>query len=300
MSDTDWHLEPDFGKDEAPRPIGARPSSPAKDILARLFFSLPSWALALIVLAVLGAATVAGYATGNYLREHEAKLREPFGVIQGALLGVVGLILAFGLTLAVGRYEDRRAATVIEANAIGTTYLRAQLIAEPARTRSLELLREYTDRALQISREVPNSHGMRQTTAAEGVLQRRLWRVAGQAITAAPLASAPRLYVDSLNATIDSQSARLSSLNNRVPGAVLALEVFGAAAAVGLLALHISILGRGVVAMLAATALVLLLLLVTFDLDRPTRGIITVPSTPLASLRASMALPPAAEGPTHP
>jgi len=256
--------------------------------------------VALIVLAVLGAATVAGYATGHYLREHEARLREPFGVIQAALLGVVGLILAFGLTLAVGRYEDRRAATVTEANAIGTTYLRAQLIAEPARTRSLGLLREYTDRALQVSREIPNSSGMRRTTAAEGVLQRRLWRVAGQAIASAPLASAPRLYVDSLNATIDSQSARLSALTNRVPGAVLALEVFGAAAAVGLLALHISILGRGVVPMLAATALVLLLLLVTFDLDRPTRGIITVPSTPLASLRASMALPPAAEAPNHP
>jgi len=256
--------------------------------------------VALIVLAVLGAATVAGYATGHYLREHEARLREPFGVIQAALLGVVGLILAFGLTLAVGRYEDRRAATVTEANAIGTTYLRAQLIAEPARTRSLGLLREYTDRALQVSREIPNSSGMRRTTAAEGVLQRRLWRVAGQAIASAPLASAPRLYVDSLNATIDSQSARLSALTNRVPGAVLALEVFGAAAAVGLLALHISVLGRGVVPMLAATALVLLLLLVTFDLDRPTRGIITVPSTPLASLRASMALPPAAEAPNHP
>lgn len=256
--------------------------------------------MALIVLAVLGAATVAGYATGHYLREHEARLREPFGVIQAALLGVVGLILAFGLTLAVGRYEDRRAATVTEANAIGTTYLRAQLIAEPARTRSLGLLREYTDRALQVSREIPNSSGIRRTTAAEGVLQRRLWRVAGQAIASAPLASAPRLYVDSLNATIDSQSARLSALTNRVPGAVLALEVFGAAAAVGLLALHISVLGRGVVPMLAATALVLLLLLVTFDLDRPTRGIITVPSTPLASLRASMALPPAAEAPNHP
>src|SRR5207248_11309600 len=100
-------------------------------------------------------------------------------------------------------------------NAIGTTYLRAQLIAEPARRSSLELLRNYTDAALQISREIPNSPGMHRSTAAEGVLQRRLWRVAGQAITAAPLASAPRLYVDSLNATIDAQSARLSSLNNR-------------------------------------------------------------------------------------
>lgn len=259
-----------------------------------MFFSLPSWAVALIVLVIVGAVTAVGYALGRYLRVHEAKLREPFGVLQGALLGLVGLILAFGLTLAVGRYENRRAASVDEANAIGTSYLRAQLIGEPARTRSLALLREYTDRALQISKEVPNSDGMRRTTAAQGALQRRLWRLAGQALGAAPLASAERLYVDSLNTTFDDQNSRLASLNNRVPGAVLALEVFGAAVALGLLALHISLLGRGLVAMSAATVLVTLLLLVTFDLDRPTRGLIKVPSTSLASVRASMALPPAA------
>src|SRR5215207_6075170 len=177
-----------------------------------MFFSLSSWALALVILTFVGAATAGGYAAGYYLREHEAKVREPFGVLQGALLGVVGLILAFGLSLAVGRYESRRAA-------IGTTYLRAQLIAEPARSRSLELLRRYADLALRVSSEVPGSPRMRRTTAAEGVVQRRLWAVAGQAIDDAPLASAPRLYVDSLNATIDAQDARLAALNNRVPGA---------------------------------------------------------------------------------
>src|SRR5215211_3187358 len=265
-----------------------------------MFFSLPSWAVALILFGVIGAATIAGYATGNYLREHEAKLREPFGVLQAALLGVVGLILAFGLTLAVGRYEDRRATLVTEANAIGTTYLRAQLVAEPQRSRSLELLRRYTDLALQVSREVPNSSGMRRTTAAEGVLQRRLWRLAGEATNAAPVATAPRLYVETLNETIDAQEARLSALNNRVPGAVLALEVFGAAAAFGLLALHIAVLGRGLFPTIAAAGLVTLLLLETFDLDRPTRGMITVPATPLVALRASMELPPAAQAPTHP
>lgn len=265
-----------------------------------MFFSLPSWAVALIIFGLVGAVTAAGYACGRYLREHQAKLREPFGVLQAALLGVVGLILAFGLTLAVGRYEDRRAATVTEANAIGTTYLRGQLLAEPVRGRSLELLRRYTDLALQISREVPASDGMRRTTAAEEAVQRRLWALAGEATDGAPLATAPRLYVDSLNTTIDSQEARLSALTNRVPSAVLALEVFGAAAALGLLALHISVLGRGLFAMLAATVIVTLLLLVTFDLDRPTRGLIKVPSTPLASVRASMALPPAAQAPSQP
>src|SRR5436190_14293296 len=126
-----------------------------------MFFSLPSWAVALLIFALIGAVTAVGYATGHYLRGHEARLREPFGVLQAALLGVVGLILAFGLTLAVGRYEARRAATVTEANAIGTTYLRAQLIAEPARSRSIDLLRRYTTLAVEISGEVPNSEGMR-------------------------------------------------------------------------------------------------------------------------------------------
>jgi hypothetical protein len=263
------------------------------------FFSLPTWAVGLLLLAVIGTGTAVGYRGGRYLRSHHETLKEPFGVLQGAFLGIVGLLLAFGLSLALGRYEDRRAATVTEANAIGTSYLRAQLIAEPARRNSLDLLRRYTDSALQISREVPNSEGMRRTTAREGVLQRRLWRLAGQAMDAAPLASAERLYVDSLNATFDAQSARLSALTNRVPDEVLALEVFAAATAVGVLALHISVLGRGLLAMMAASILVTLLLLVTFDLDRPTRGLITVPSTPLLSVRGSMVPPPAAQGPAR-
>ncbi len=262
-----------------------------------MFFSLASWQLALLTLVVIVAATLAGYLSGRYLRQHQAALREPFGVLQAALLGLVALILAFGLSLALERYEDRRSASVDEANAIGTTYLRAQLIPEPARSRSIVLLRHYTDLALRISHEVPGSAGMRRTTGAEDVVQRRLWSEAGLAISTAPVASAPRLYVESLNATIDAQSTRLSALNNRVPGAVLGVEVIGAAVALGLLALHLSLLGRGVVAMLAAAAMVTLLLLVTFDLDRPTRGLIKVPATPLQDVRASMVLPPAAAPP---
>ncbi len=274
-----------------------RISGPHRREEALFFFSLSSWQLALLILVVIASATIAGHFGGKRLGEDTDTLREPFGVLQAALLGVVGLILAFGLSLAVGRYEDRRAATVAEANAIGTTYLRAQLIAEPARSASLDLLRRYTSLAVTVSDEVPNSSQMQRTTAGEGLIQRRLWRLAGQALARAPLASAPRLYVDSLNSTFDQQSVRLSSLNNRVPGAVLGLEVIGAAAALGLLAMHISILGRGLVAMLVAAALVTLLLLVTFDLDRPTRGLIKVPATPLEEVRASMALPPAATGP---
>jgi len=259
-----------------------------------VFFSLPSWAVALIIFAVVGGACLAGTIAGRYLRRHTDALREPIGVLQGALLGVVGLILAFGLSLAVGRYENRRAAVVDDANTIGTTYLRAQMLAEPERSESLGLLRRYTDLAIRLSGDVPGSDGLKRTTAEQSELQRRLWRLAGQSVAGAPTETAPRLYVETLNEMIDQQTVRVAGLNNRVPGAVLGLEVIGAAVVVGLLALYISVLGRGLLAAVAAAVLVTLLLLVTLDLDRPTRGLITVPATPLESLRASMELPPAA------
>jgi hypothetical protein len=98
----------------------------------------------------------------------------------------------------------------------------------------------------------------------------------------------------------DMQGVRIAALNNRVPGAVLTLEVLGASVALGLLALYLSILGRGVVTVLLAAGLITTLLLVTFDLDRPTRGLIRIPTGALVSVRASMNLPPAASAPHRP
>jgi hypothetical protein len=248
---------------------------------------------------VLGATGV-GVLLGRLHRHRTETLREPFAVLQAALLGFVGLILAFGLALAVGRYEARRAAVVQDANAIGTTYLRAQLLAEPVRTRSLERLVRYTDTSIRLSKSVPGSAAARRAAADGQRLQRELWGLAGEAIAAAPNASAPRLYVETLNEMIDMQTVRVSGLNNRVPSPVLGLELAGAALALGLLAFYLSLLGRGLFTVLSAAALVSLLLLVTFDLDRPTRGLIRVPSTPLTQLRASMILPPAAPAPSSP
>ena len=102
-----------------------------------MFFRLSTWELWLIIAGVVLGFVALGYLVGRALRLQAETLREPVGIVQGAFFALVGLILAFGLSLAVGRYEDRRAAVVSEANAIGTTYLRGQLLAEPVRTRSL-------------------------------------------------------------------------------------------------------------------------------------------------------------------
>ena len=124
---------------------------------------------------------------------------------------------------------------------------------------------------------------------ASGRIQRQLWALAGESLNKNPTGSAPRLYVDSLNEMFDSQSSRIYSLGNRIPTPVLVLEIAGAAIALAILALHLGALGgRGVFTVMIAAGLVAVILLVTFDLDRPTRGLIRVPVGPLINVRAGM------------
>jgi hypothetical protein len=164
----------------------------------------------------------------------------------------------------------------------------------------MDLLVRYTRTAIRLSDHVPGSADARASAAAEEQLQRALWGLAGEALDVAPTASAPRLYVESLNEMIDAENTRIAALANRVPTAVLVLELVGSAVALGLLAAYLAFSGRGVIAVVLASLLVTFLLLVTADLDRPTRGMIRVPDTVLTDELESMAQPPAAAAPRSP
>jgi hypothetical protein len=270
-----------------------------------LFFGLNTWLLVLLIAAIMLLATAAGLVFGRVIaRKAEERgdgdsLREHFGVLQGALIGFMGLVLAFGLSLAVTRYENRRADVVTEANAIGTTYLRAQTLAEPVRTESLALLRHFTASSIAITETVPGSDAQRRQRATTARDEDRLWALAGQALDEAPVDSAPRLYVESLNAMFDSESSLVYGLTNRVPTTVLLIEMIGAAVATAALALHLAMFGRGVATVLVVSVLVTVLLVATFDLDRPTRGFIHVPATPLVDVGISMTGAPAAAAPAR-
>jgi hypothetical protein len=165
------------------------------------------------------------------------------------------------------------------------------------RSRSLALLIDFNRSALRISDKVPGSDAADAAEASEERIERQLWRLAAQALEAAPAASAPRLYVETLNEMFDAETVRVTALSNRVPTAVLVLEIVGSAVALGLLASYLVLLGRGRIAVLLASGLVALLLIVTTDLDRPTRGLIRVPDKVLREQLASMLLPPAAPAP---
>src|SRR6478735_5295719 len=147
-----------------------------------LFFDLSSTALGVLLFAVMLGATGLGILIGHRVREQADELKEPIGILQAALLGFVGLLLAFGLSLAVSRYEDRRTNVVTVANAIGTANLRAQTLHEPVRSRSLDLLVRFARTAVGVSDHVPGSEEARAAVAVEDGIERQLWRLAGSAL----------------------------------------------------------------------------------------------------------------------
>ena len=143
---------------------------------------------------------------------------------------------------------------------------------------------------LRLAERVPDSPGFDDASGRLEALHRELWATAGDAVRDDPVGTAPRLYIDSLNAMIDTHTDRLTSLRDRV-------MLAGSAIALCVLAVYLAVLGRGASTAFVASAVVILILLVSFDLDRPQRGFIHVPSAPLHDVRGSMDLPPAATGP---
>lgn len=265
-----------------------------------ILFRLSTLELFLLIAGTLLGSSGVGFAAGRWSSHHSKTLHESFGVVQAALITLVALIIAFGLSMSVARFEARRIAVVNDATAIGTAYLRAQTLREPVRSLSLPLYLEYTDASILLSTSVPGSANARRAIDREEMLQRRLWKLAAESLKADPDGNASRLYVQSLNEMIDAQATRLDDLENRVPAPVGYLELLGAALALGLLSFYLALQSRGVVTILLATGFFALLIFVNFDLDRPSRGFIQVPSASLYELRASMLLPPAAGMPVSP
>ena len=216
-----------------------------------MLFRLSTLELALLLFAVVLGSSLLGVVAGRRLRHHSETCASRSACCRRRCSGSSGSSSRSASSMAVGRYEARRAAVVDDANAIGTTYLRAQTLQEPMRTRSLDAPARYTDTSI---RAVERRAGQRRR---ERAIARRASGCSGSSggsparrSTARPTDSAPRLYVDSLNEMIDMQTVRVAALNNRVPGPCWCSRSSGGVAPRPARA-YLAILGRGVVTVAA-------------------------------------------------
>jgi hypothetical protein len=207
------------------------------------------------------------------------------GYLVSAVLGLLALMLGFTLALAVDRFDTRRALVLQEANAIGTTYLRVQLLAQPHRARLSTLLIEYTDNRIALAsasrREMPKllAHNDRLLTD--------FWTATGAAFDTVSQLHFSTALLESANEVINLDMARKASRLAHVPTEILIMLSVYIIATAGVLGYVL----KGFPGQFAGTfliALLTLLLAVIVDLERPTAGGIRESQVPMELLRDSL------------
>lgn len=151
-------------------------------------------------------------------------LEKGAGAAEAAVFGLLGLLIAFTFSGAASRFEERRHLINSEANAIGTAYLRIDLLPVSAQPEMKELFRRYVDVRLATYRNAADRPAT-QAKLAEGVtLQGDIWAKAVSACKR-PEASpqAAMLLLPALNEMIDITATRETATRNHPPIAVFML-----------------------------------------------------------------------------
>jgi len=246
----------------------------------------------LFVALLLGllAAVEAGFRVG---RRSEARgkdrLHEQLKAARGGLLTLISLLLGFMLPMSLARYDLRKHLTLEEAKAIGTTALRAEMLPEPARSKTRELMREYVDVRIGFFEAGLDSEQLKAANDRARQLQGELWKqgVAAAQVSPTPITS---IFAQSLNQMIDLSEERLAALENRIPGSIWMMLAL--ISVLTCLTVGYSVLRRSLLVMLVTPLAISIVMALSADLDSPRSGVIRIGQQSMERVRTDLHAPP--------
>ncbi|RPJ45232.1 MAG: DUF4239 domain-containing protein [Betaproteobacteria bacterium] len=255
--------------------------------MKELMYSQSSFLIVSALVFLMLLAMEIGVRSGRRQKAKSLEAITQANAVLVSMLGLLALLLAFTFSAALQRYEDRSQTVVAEANAIGTTYLRARLLPTGIQDEVQSLLRQYLDVRIQeggVDATKPELHESLLHQAK--LMEARLWNHALKAVAQDDRVVTSGLFIQSLNELIDTSGTRTAALNRHVPEIVLFVMFTTIVLTTATLGYASGIAGHRVT--LAAFVLVLLIALVVFliiDLDRPRRGVIQVSHESMLSLQ---------------
>jgi hypothetical protein len=240
----------------------------------------------LFVLGVTLTAHAVGYYAGR--RRLARKESSPeIGAVQGALLGLLGLMLAFSFGSAAERFVARRDLILSEVNAIGTAYLRADLLPSPHAEALRSALTKYVDVRVAFFEAGVDETGVRAAMTRSEHLHVAMWSAGIAGVREVPTAGV--IVLPALNEVIDLHTSRVDGLRRHLPRAVVVMLLVIATMAVSSIGYGSGFSGApyltGSVAFVVATVAVLGL---TLDLDYPRAGLVRVEQTTMLELQQSL------------
>ncbi|HXK11345.1 MAG TPA: hypothetical protein VMT70_17000 [Vicinamibacteria bacterium] len=254
--------------------------------------SLPAIGLELLVL--FAVANGLGFRIGRKAGgpDGEEKRERAAGTITGAMLALLGFLLAISLSMADSHFQVRRRQVLDEANAIGTSVLRAQTIGGPRGTEIVRLLRDYARLRLDFFAAGEDARRLDLVNRQTSDLQQRIWDHAS-AIARAADTPVNALLLSTLNDTFDLAMARRWGLEVRVPSYVISLLLVLSILTMGLMGYYFGVCGvrypvlSGVLFVAFAVAILLVM-----DLNRPRAGFIKAEQSALVWLVEDMSQEP--------
>jgi hypothetical protein len=253
-------------------------------------FRQDGWVIALVLFAgCLGAAELGYWLSKREIDSDKKLKKEHLSAVQTAVAALLGLLLAFSVSMAVSRFEARKVAVVDEANAIGTAYLRAALLPESQHAELNEAFKRYTDVRLELAR--PDWYLAVSSGALEeqSALQRQLFTAGVAAAELDQRAVTTGLYIQAVNEMIDSAGRRDAGLRNHVPETVVYVIFAACLATLGIMGYASRLSGgRSLAAVVIISAVLAAVVFIIADFDRPYRGVITVSQQPIEAVRQSM------------
>ena len=244
-----------------------------------MLYELPSALIMIVLLIFMLAASEVGRRFGaRQAADQKAGHKERTNATLASILATVALLLGFTFTMSVQRFDARSEAAIQEANAIGTAALRSQLLSAAEQSDAQEGLARYIAHRIE-SVEIDMSHpnARRESDREAKRLQGEIWSIAVAAAEKDANPTRSGLFISALNEMIDTYAARQMTLDKHLPPIVLYLLF------VMLIIAHI-VLGyaggiaksQPKVATLALSVLIILVVFLVFDLDRPRRGFVQV------------------------
>ena len=249
-------------------------------------FRVDAWVVALSLLAACFAMSELAYRMSRRTAAAGRSRKDHYSSVQAMVAALLGLLLAFTVSMAVSRFESRKAAVVNESNAIGTAFLRVALLPEPEQSRAVEAIRDYIDVRLELVRPEQYLSDESDMKDQQSALQRELWSLGVSAAKDAERAVPTSLYLQAVNEVIDSAERRDAGLRNHVPESILFMIFVVALAAMAVIGYVSGITGgRSLAAALVLAMVVAVVVFVILDFDRPYRGIITVSQQSMVDVR---------------
>ncbi|ESQ15720.1 MAG TPA: hypothetical protein DDY14_11215 [Chromatiaceae bacterium] len=256
--------------------------------------NLPSISIAvtaMILFVSLPVCAVLGFAIGHRVRKRLLRARRDIDVMVaettlGAFLALLGLLLAFTFGNSLNYFNDRKVAMTTEANAIGTAFLRADLLAEPQQLELKDALLDYArTRVSSGSGTMPGQESALRKLDRSLQLQAQLWPLALEA-TAEPMPPATRSFVlAAINDVLDAHTVRIAKLSLPVSKYANAMMFVSALAAVFLLGNRAGMVGRKLTWRTFFFSGFLFVVMITIvDTQRATEGLIVIDQTPLKAV----------------